>query len=421
MNPDHTQATEQIRGLFYGTPYRLIRPLGEGGMGAVFLVEHVELGRECVAKVLHARFAGDAHLIDRMRIEAQSLGRLHHPNVVQITGFGTTHDGRPFLVMEWLQGRPLSDELEVRGQIPPKEALPLAVQLLSGLSAAHAIGLVHRDIKPDNLFLCDEPTGGCTLKVLDFGVARVLPNAPEGAPDPLVIPTGTGMVVGTPRYVSPEGATGKRVDARADIYAAALVLYNMLAGRGPFDHLHGDALLAAHAFQNAEPPSRYARTRIPESLDAAIQKALSKSPEHRFQSALEFKSELERIIRVVFQPVTFEGTDFEAMDFYGADLRANAATDSFDPRLVQLPEAPLATPTPRPQEPVPARASALAPPLVPTQPSEARHERAIAAAAPPTVATTPHMAAVVAVAALTALVVASLVALAVTALVRGFK
>src|SRR5262249_33271718 len=161
---------------------------------------------QCVAKVLHSRFADDALFVDRMRIEAQSLGRLQHPNIVQITGVGTTRDRRPFLIIEWLRGRSLADELEARGQIPPLEAIELSLQLLSALSAAHAIGLVHRDIKPDNLFLCVDGAGERKLKVLDFGIARVLPDAPAGAPDPLAIPTNTGFIVGTPRFVSPEGA-----------------------------------------------------------------------------------------------------------------------------------------------------------------------------------------------------------------------
>lgn len=392
MNPDQRQATEQVRGLFYGTPYRLIRPLGEGGMGAVFLVEHVDLGRQCVAKVLHARLAGDANLIDRMRIEAQSLGRLHHPNIVQITGFGTTHDARPFLVMEWLRGHTLSDELEVRGQLPAREALELAAQMLAALSAAHAVGLVHRDIKPENLFLCEEPTGDRRLKVLDFGMARVLPDAPEGAPDPLVVPTGTGMVVGTPRYVSPEGAMGKRVDARADIYGAGLVLYNMLAGRGPFDHLHGDALLGAHALRQPEPPSHYAKARLPPSLDLAVQKALSKNPEHRFQSALDFRAELERIAAEAFRaPAAFEITAPHA-----------------EPAPVPI-TLPAAVSEPAPAAPPPP-SSRLTPGSRP-----ATTARAPAATAPP------HIGRVIAIAALTALVVALLVGLAVTALFRGFK
>lgn len=432
MNPDPPDLPSPpkplVPDLFQGTPYRLIRPLGEGGMGAVFLVEHVDLGRRFVAKVLHLRLAGNATLIDRMRVEAQSMGRLQHPNTVRINGFGTTHDGRPFLVMEWLQGHLLSDELEYRGQLPASEALELASQMLSALGAAHAIGVVHRDIKPENLFLCEGVTGRGRLKVLDFGVARVMPDAPEGAPDPLVVPTGTGVVVGTPRYVSPEGAMGRRVDARADVYAAALVLYNMLAGRGPFDAFDGERLLAAHAFDDPEPPSRYARELVPESLDAAVLKALSKNAEDRFQTALAFKGELDRILDASYGQFQQQLT-FEARSFFGADLRAKSATESFDPRLLPLadggaPTHPQGSPAPvvAPMATATAAAPARAPaPSTAAKAESSPHPQSRRAPSSPPVAPPPSTTRIIAISALTALVVALFVALAVTALLGGLR
>jgi serine/threonine-protein kinase len=253
---------------------------------------------------MHSRLATDPRLADRMRVEAQSLGRLNHPHIVQITGFGTTRDGRPFLVMEWLRGQTLTSELATFGKLHAKEALRLSIQLLSALAAAHAIGIVHRDVKPDNLFLAYEPDGSRQLKVLDFGIARVLPDAPGHAPDPLSVPTATGVVVGTPRFVSPEGALGQRVDGRADLYSAALVLYGMVAGRGPFDHVEGDQpLLHAHVRENPLPPSQFAEVAAPALLDAVILKGLAKDPNRRYQSALEFKSELERLSNALFAPI----------------------------------------------------------------------------------------------------------------------
>lgn len=300
-----------------GLPYRAIRLLGEGGMGQVFLVEHRKLGRRCVAKILHAHLAGDPRIIDRIRLEAQSLGGLDHPNIVSIVAAGRTHDERPFIVMELLRGQTLGDELATRGQLPVLEALAYTCQLLHALAAAHALGIIHRDVKPNNLFLCEGPGGVRTLKVLDFGIARVIPGAAPQGPHPLAVPTDTGMVVGTPRYVSPEGATGRPVDHRADLYSAALVLYVAIAGRGPFDHIqNGPLLLSAHASEAPEPPSRFAKEPIPPELDRAILRALRKAPDDRFQTADELREELERVMALLAQaPGWLETSAFDASVF----------------------------------------------------------------------------------------------------------
>ena len=288
---------------FFGTPYRTVRHLAAGGMGDVFVIAHRQLGREFVAKLLHQRFAADGRLLDRMRIEAQALGRLDHPNIVTVSGFGTARDGRPFIVMELLRGRTLAAELSLRGHLPPIEALYYLRQLLLALGAAHTLGVVHRDIKPENLFLVERPDGTRFLKVLDFGVARVLPGFDEHAPKPLALPTDTGIVVGTPRFVSPEGATGEKVDQRADLYTAGLVLYVLLAGRGPFDHLRGDAaLLSAHAHGRPTPPSITGGVALPQSLDGVVLHALSKNPEGRFQTAAEFIEALDEVCQFLVAP-----------------------------------------------------------------------------------------------------------------------
>jgi serine/threonine-protein kinase len=272
-------------------------------MGELFVVEHRELGRTFVAKVLQNEFRDDPTLMDRFRLEAQALGRLEHPHIVSVVNLGTTVDGRPYIVLEQLTGRPLSAELKARGRLPVREALSWAAQILSALEAAHGIAVVHRDIKPPNLFLCDGPKGTRILKVLDFGIARVLPEAPASAPMPLSVPTANGTVVGTPRFVSPEGAIGRRVDERADIYGVALVLYTMLAGRGPFDHLRGRAnLFSAHASQTPEPPSFYADEPISAELDRVVLKALAKDPERRFQTATEFRKALDGFADLLDRP-----------------------------------------------------------------------------------------------------------------------
>jgi serine/threonine protein kinase len=299
--------------LFAKTAYRVLRRLGAGGMGEVFLVEHLEIGRKLVAKVLLPELAHRPQAVDRMRLEAQALGRLNHPNIVSVTDFGTTADGRPFFVTEFLEGRTVAAEIEESGILLASDAVRWTCELLAALSTAHAMGLVHRDIKPDNLFLARNESGARVLKVLDFGIARVLPDAPSVAPLPLSFPTTTGAVIGTPRFASPEAAAGKHVDARADLYGAALVLYTMLAGRGPFDHLHGDKeLLEAQRIEPPDPPSTFAREPVPAELDKIVQKALAKAPEGRFQTAREFQRELERVRDLLERPVGWlETTTFE--------------------------------------------------------------------------------------------------------------
>ena len=278
---------------FRTTKFVTVDRLGSGGMGEVYLVEHRELGRRFVAKILHKRFGSDPRLIDRMRVEAEALGCLNHPNIVTVTGFDTTTDGRPFIVMEQLHGRTLASELTARQSLPVAEALGYTRQTLSALGAAHGAGIIHRDIKPENIFLHDPPGASRIVKVLDFGVARVLPGVSVDSPRPLVHPTETGVVVGTPRFVSPEGAIGRRVDERADIYSVGLILYEMLAGRGPFDHVTSDELvLTAHATDEPEPPSRFAERPIPPELDQAVLKALDKDPARRFSSTADFDEAL---------------------------------------------------------------------------------------------------------------------------------
>lgn len=296
-------------------------------MGDVFLVEHTALGKEFAAKVLRADRTRSEQLLDRLRLEAHALGRLQHAHIVSVTDFGMTADARPFLVMEYLRGRTLGEELRARGRLPITEAVGHARALVDALAAAHAIGVVHRDIKLENLFLADTTGSEPVMKILDFGVARVLPGAPESAPMPLAVPTDAGMVIGTPRFTSPEGAAGERVDERADLYAAGLVLYSMLAGRGPFDHVSGArALLAAHRSETPRPPSAYSDSPVPAELDALVLAALAKDPRARIQTARDFGLELTRLVEHLAEPVGWlETTTFDANAVAPSSTPAEAA------------------------------------------------------------------------------------------------
>jgi serine/threonine protein kinase len=349
--PALSEATEEdYTALLEGTAYRAIAPLGGGAMGEVFEAEHIALGKRVVVKLMRERHLGRPDLVDRMRIEAQALAKISHPNLVQVTDFGQTAVGRTFLVMERLLGRTLRAELEERRELPVLEAIDVVRQALSGLFAAHAAGVVHRDVKLDNLFLCDAVEGRRALKVLDFGLAKVIGAAGDVTPAPLAFPTAEGVAMGTPKYFSPEQARGLPVDPRTDVYAAGAVLYTLLAGRGPFDqHTTLLELARAHAFEAPEPPSRWASQVVPHEVDAAVMKALAKAPEDRFTSASAFAAELERIAR---------------------DLTRAGAKESWDPADVMLgvPSIRLAAAVHKGSTPPPGRVATVPPGRITTPP-----------------------------------------------------
>lgn len=281
--------------LFAGTPYRCLGELGRGGMGTVYLVEHREFHKKFVAKVLHGELVPNVKEVDRFRLEAQSLARLDHPHVVEVKGTGATSDGRPFIILEHLEGQTLSEEIR-RSDIGVKTSILYATQCLSALEAAHRSGIVHRDLKPGNIFITTDYDGSPCVKVLDFGLAKILPDAPTDAPSPLLDPTTVGTAVGTPSYMSPEQALGQDTDERGDIYAAAVVLYKCLTGHGPFDHLDQNRRMEAHVTETPDPPSKHSHEPIAAELDEAVMRGLSKDPVNRFASAAEFRSALLRCL-----------------------------------------------------------------------------------------------------------------------------
>lgn len=295
------------RDVLEGTPYRAVRVLGRGGMGEVVEAEHRALRKRVVVKLVRRALAHDPRFADRLQVEARALAAVSSPHVVSVLDLGQTPSGRPYFVMERLEGRTLGEELQRRGPLPVAEAIDLVRQVLAGLAAAHRVGLVHRDVKLDNVFLCAPgaaaPGGARVAKVLDFGVAKVLdgalagagPGAPPAVDGP-AYPTDAGLLVGTPRTASPEQARCQPVDGRADVYAVGLLMYTLVVGHGPFAHVE-DALglLRAHVMERPAPPSRYAGQRIPAALDGAVLKALAKRPEERFESAEAFGAELGRI------------------------------------------------------------------------------------------------------------------------------
>ena len=309
-----------------GTPYRPVRCLRRGGMGEVWEAEHKKLGKPVVVKLLHAELADDPGFVDRMRLEAQAIARVGAPHVVEVHDMGLTRTHRPYYVMEKLLGRTLDAELEARGPLPPSEAIEITLGLLRALAAVHQAGLVHRDVKLDNVFLSDPVGHGepRLVRLLDFGVVKLV--AHDQAMPPPLVPTETGATRGTPRFSAPELIMGEAVDARSDLYAAGLVLYTLLAGRGPFDHARSALeLLKAQVGKEPRPPSTFAPVPLSPELDAAVLRALAKRPDERFASADAFARALRSVER---------------------QLAAASPSEPAPPRTVRPAPAKLAIPTP---------------------------------------------------------------------------
>lgn len=246
-------------------------------MGALYEVEHIWLRKRLVVKILHDPTRRD--WADRLRIEAQTLAQLSHPNLLQVVDFRATVSGAPYIVAERLSGQTLLEVVRSR-RVEASEAVDLCAQALAGLSVAHRAGIVHRDVKLDNLFLCDGPPR--CLKVIDFGVAKVMPLGYASIPPPST-PTEEGVMVGTPNFMAPEQVLGRAVDHRIDIYAMGIVLYRLVCGRHPFLATDPLELAKAHV---TEPPTRPSDIAdVPLALETVILTALEKDPSHRYQTA----------------------------------------------------------------------------------------------------------------------------------------
>ncbi|MBL9027526.1 MAG: protein kinase [Myxococcales bacterium] len=277
-----------------GSAYRFVRRLATGGMGEVVVVEHLALGEERVMKLLKAELAQNEELASRLRTEARLLTRLRHPHLVQVLDLGTTAGGRPYLVTELLEGQSLKAWLDEHGFMLEREALEVARQTLLGLEPVHAAGIVHRDIKPDNLFYVSTPAGP-TVKVLDFGVAKITHRTDRQALGQQKS-TAEGMLVGTPSFLAPEQALGKKVDLRADLYSLGCTLYRLVTGQPVFIEPNGVELLKAHALKPPVQPSRVAPQDLSAGFEALVLKALAKRPEDRFESAQAMREAVEQLL-----------------------------------------------------------------------------------------------------------------------------
>jgi serine/threonine-protein kinase len=275
--------------------YKIIRLLGEGGMGQVYLAEHSAIEKRIALKVLRAEYAHKGEIVTRFQQEAISASRIKHPNVLDVFDFGQLENGCFYLAMEFLEGNDLADELQRSRVLMPARALPIALQICRALAAAHSKGVVHRDMKPENVFLQRTADGEEIVKIVDFGIAQLKPSNEEAqaASSKQRRLTRTGMIFGTPEYMAPEQASGKHADLRCDIYAVGIILYELFTGGVPFTGETFLGVLAKHLNEQAPPMQRvYPDIQVSPELEGVVHKALAKDPNHRYQSMNELAAAL---------------------------------------------------------------------------------------------------------------------------------
>jgi serine/threonine protein kinase len=269
--------------------YEVVGVLGEGGMGTVYDVLHTSLHRHFAMKVLRSDIAREGDLAARFTNEARATASIKHPNIVAITDFGRMPDGVPYFVMELLIGRTLSQAIKAGGPLPLERGIRIILQIAAALGAAHRARVVHRDLKPENVFLIGRPEAASDdVRVVDFGAAMILGASRV---------TKTGIVFGTPHYMSPEQASGQYVDHRADIYALGVMMYEMFTGKVPFEADTYMGVLTQHMFVQPLPPSQVcAAARELGALEEVVLKALEKKPEHRYDTMEQLAEEIERVV-----------------------------------------------------------------------------------------------------------------------------
>src|SRR5437762_1462151 len=286
--------TQNLVGQVLADRYHIMKKLGEGGMGQVYLAEHVKMGRRSAIKVMNPSMVHDPEAVARFNREAANASRISDSHVCAIYDFGETEDGLIYLAMEFVEGEPLTELLAREGALPVVRAADICIQVAAALQAAHDLGIVHRDLKPDNIMLARGRDGADAVKVVDFGIAKAVGGEAGGGGQQV---TRTGLVVGTPEFMSPEQLSGDPLDGRSDVYSLGLVLFNMLTGTLPFP---GDSVQETMIKRLTDEPLELIEMRpdlhFAPGLQQTIDTALARSPVHRYQSAAKFAHDLAAVV-----------------------------------------------------------------------------------------------------------------------------
>ena len=286
MSASPLDPNDPLVGIVLAGRYAVKRRIGEGGMGLVYEGLHRDIDKRVAIKVLRDDLSRRPEVVARFRQEAKSASRIGHENIVDIFDFGETTRGASYFVMEFLEGEDLGNVLGKKATIEAERACDIVLQCCRALSATHAKGIVHRDIKPENIFLTKRDGADDFVKIVDFGIAKMSDIETEGAPGRKL--TKTGMIFGTPEYMSPEQAGGRDMDHRVDVYALGIILYECLAGRVPFEGDTFMGILAQHLTEDAPAIDQVnPNAKVSSELELVIRKALAKSPDDRYQNTEE--------------------------------------------------------------------------------------------------------------------------------------